>query len=173
MTTDTAEPTPPIVMLGPCGAAFLAVEGSAAAALAHLFADDHYGDRVAGALVAPGLPDVDDLQVFDGAGRVLRIARQDGAPALEVADATDRRGELCARVEETFAHVRALAFADPTMLDGGDLVDPGQVRPPAMLATGDIPTSDTYDAFLEEVLSQVRTDVPSHKGSWWHNLFHR
>jgi len=177
MTTDdygdTAEPTPPIVTLGPCGTAFLAVEGSAAAALAHLFAENHYGEPGAGTPVAPGLPDFDDLQTFDGAGRVLRIATPDDGPVLEVADATDRRAELCARVEETFAHVRALAFADRTVLDGTDLEDASQIRPPATLVTTEPPTPDAYDAFLEELLWQVRTDLPMHKGSWWHNLFHR
>jgi hypothetical protein len=170
---DAIEPVPPIVTLGPCGTAFLAVEGSVDAALAHLFSDDHYGDATADTPVAPGLPAFDGLQVFDGAGRVLRIATQEGVPTLEVADATDRRGELCARVEESFAHVRALAFADRAALDGTDLQDASQIRPSATLATAEPATSDVYDAFLDELLWQVRTDLPMHKGSWWHNLFHR
>jgi len=170
---DTIAPVPPIVTLGPCGSAFLAVEGSVEGAVTHLFADDHYGDGTAGVPTAPGLPALEELQVFDGAGYMLRVATLDDTPTLVVADTTDRRGELCARVEETFAHVRALAFADPAMLDGTDLEDASQIRPPATLVTTEPPTSDAYDAFLEELLWQVRTDLPMHKGSWWHNLFHR
>ena len=170
---DTTEQVPPIVTLGPCGTAFLGVEGSVDAALEHLFAEDHYGDATTDTPVTPGLPAFDDLQVFDGAGHVLRIATQDDVPTLVVADAADRRGELCARVEETFAHVRALAFADGSVLDGTDLDDAGQIRPPATLTTAEPPTSEAYDAFLDELLWQVRTDLPMHKGSWWHNLFHR
>ncbi len=170
---DTVEPVPPIVTLGPCRTAFLAVEGSVDAALAHLFAEDHYGDATAEPPAAPGLPALDDLHVYDGAGRVLRISMHDGVPTLVVADAKDHRGELCARVEETFAHVRALAFADRSALDGTDLDDPNQIRPAGTLTTTEPMTSEAYDAFLDELLWQVRTDRPMHKGSWWHNLFHR
>lgn len=172
--SDTIEPVSPIVTIGPCGTAFLAVEGSVDAALSHLFAADHYGEVTPDTPVAPGLPAFDDLRVYDGAGHVLRIATDDGMPTLVVADTADRRGELCARVEETFAHVRALAFTDPSVLDGTDLEDASQIRPPATLAAAEPATSEAYDTFLDELLWQVRTDLPmDDKRSWWHNLFHR
>lgn len=35
------------------------------------------------------------------------------------------------------------------------------------------PADEAYDHLFEQLLERLRTDLQRHRGSWWHNLFHR
>lgn len=163
--------TAPIVTLGPSGSGYLIVEPSADAALEHLSSE--YGDLTDTASAPADLPALSELAHYDAAGRRLHIATQDGSPTLTAGNDQIGRGALCARVEETFAYVRALAYGDESILQHTPADHPGQVRPPDPPDI-DEPSEEAYDTFFEGLLEQLRSPMPhEHKGSWWHNLFHR
>lgn len=172
-STDTVKTAGPIVVVGPSGSGYLIVEETPEAALEHLGAEHDSSDESPGLL---GLPALSDLVVYDGQGQKLTVDEHDGSMTLVVAAAAnlDHLGELCARVEEAFAYVRARAYHDDSMLDDTELTHPGQIRPPDPPdRQRPVTQTATYRDYLDELLTQLRTDLMEHKGSWWHNLFHR
>lgn len=146
--TDTQTETP-IATVGPCGSGFLSVDHTVEEALEHLAG--HTGADVPG-----------PLAFYDARARVLVL--RDGT--FEVADATEREGELRARIDEAFAHARHALHRQPQLLTEFRLEDPEDLRPPQDAA-------DLRD-FLEGLTLTVgAAPPPRHLGSWWHNLFHR
>lgn len=176
-----ADPVPPIIAVGPAGTLFLSVDATVRDALAHL--GDHTATPArpasSGADDPPPLPA--GVVLFDRRGRQLHVDDTGPTPTLVVADPTDRRGELCARIEEQFANLRALAYRRPELLDAG--IEPMRVRPPvppeAPLAGSALPQppDEDYDDFFATLRTRLTHLVPDdpteHLGSWWHNLFHR
>jgi hypothetical protein len=174
----TADPVPPILAIGPIGTVFLSADPSVRDALSHL--TDHADDRTSHDDEEDRPPVPANLLLFDRRGRELRV---DSGPTrtLVVADPTDRRGEVCARIEEQFAHVRALAHRRPDLLDPG--IEPALLRPPeppvTPLAGSTLPQppDQDYDEFFEILGNRMShaepMDPTEHPGSWWHNLFHR
>lgn len=168
--TMPSTPVAPIIALGPCGSTFLSVDPTVDEALDHL--SDHGAD---GSL--PSIPD--DITFFDTHGRRLHLEHADGGHMLVLVDAdADHRGEVIARIEEMFAHVRELAYRAPTPPDG---IEPAHVRPPEAPALPHSSTATGRDDAFEEFVAvlcrrmsyQLQTDEGLHAGSWWHNVFHR
>lgn len=177
-TTAADDVTAPIIAIGPCGSDLLTVDRSVEAALAHL--TEH------GVALEPDValePEIDAgsrsaLTIYDGRGRPLRIDDTHGRVTLVVSDDEYRRGELCARIEEVFAHVRERAYRDPDMLAGLGSLQPADIRPPDPPRAGDTspePPAHEYERFLGELLERMSPDpdIHQHRASWWHNLFHR
>lgn len=169
---DPAGVTGPIVVLGPVGAGYLAVEAATDIAADHVRAD---AEGLGHAATSPRTPPLDQVQLYDSHGRALRLDWRDGAPSLVAAEDSIGRGELCALIEEAFAIVRMRAYRDPTILGATELTHAGQVRPPdAPDAGANPPTDEGYAQFFDVLLERLRTDDPAdHLGGWWHNLFHR
>lgn len=181
--TMPSTPVAPIIALGPCGSTFLSVDPTVDEALDHL--SDHgahdpppwwsrWLPRGHGRPRIPG-----DITFFDTHGRRLHLQHANGGRRFVLADAdADHRGEVIARVEEMFAHVRELAYRAPTPPDG---IEPAHVRAPEAPALPHSSTATERDDAFEEFVAvlcrrmsyQQQTDQDVHAGSWWHNVFHR
>jgi hypothetical protein len=181
MTTppsDPGDPVPPIIAIGPPGTLFVSVDGSVRDALAHLATHPASGSGPRTTPVTPP-PLPTGLALYDRRGRVLRITGSGTGATLEVSDPTDRRGELCALIEEQLAHLRARAYRHPERLE--DEAHPADLRPPEPPRTPipgsmEPPLDDrAYDAFFDELVDVLPYEAgpADHPGSWWHNLMHR
>lgn len=171
-TTAADDVTAPVIAIGPCGSNLFTVNRSVEAALAHLIEHDV-------ALASDvDATDRSAVTIYDGRGRRLRVDDTHGRVTLVVADDQDRRGELCARIEEMFAHARECAYRDPDLLAGLGTIRQADIHPPDLPRADDAspePPVDEYDRFLSELLERMSPDpdMHHHRASWWHNLFHR
>lgn len=163
-----------VVTIGPCGSSILFVDASAALALEHL--TQHAVDVADPRARVTAQTSMEDLVFYDGRGRTLQAATRNGRTTLVVADGTDRRDEVTARVDEMFSRVRAHAYRSADVLgDAPGHLGPWDVRgPDAPRHSADLPSDAAYDEYFQSLyrLLTTRPDVGDHLGSWWHNLFH-
>ncbi len=163
-----------VLAIGPCGSSILFVEATAALALEHL--TGHKVDVANPRAQVSQQASMQDLSFYDGRGRALKVVTRDGRTTLTVDDATDRRDEVAARVDEVFSHVRAQAYHSAAVLkDAPAHLGPWDVRPPdAPRDSSDQPSDAEYDDYFRSLykLLSGRPGITDHLGSWWHNLFH-
>jgi len=163
-----------VLTIGPCGSSILFVDPTAALALEHLTRHDVEVADPRGRVTAE--TSMRDLKFYDGRGRTLAVVTSEGVTTLTVADHTDRRDEVTARVDEVFARVRARAYHSAAVLeDAPGHLGPWDVRAPdAPRSSREQPSDAKYDEYFQSLyrLLSARPDIGDHLGSWWHNLFH-
>ena len=164
MNATAATIVPPIITLGPAG--YLAAEGSVEDAVAHLTSAHPERDGAGRSEV------LNSLQHYDSTGRRLRLEASDGTYGLLPEDTQIPRGALCALIDAAFAHARARAYENPSLLEDGHHAR--EIRPPTL---PDVQQQDPPDAafmtFFGELVDLLQSEgLPDTKGSWWHNLFY-
>lgn len=167
MNATAATIVPPIITLGPAG--YLAAEGSVEDAVAHLTSAHPERDGAGRSEV------LSSLQHYDSTGRRLRLEASDGTYGLLPEDTQIPRGALCALIDAAFAHARARAYEDESLLEGSGITHASKVRPPPLPdAEQPTPTDDAFTSFLDVLVEQVQADPEpdGRRGSWWHNLFY-